>query len=195
MNRSYKNVKPKIHRVYSVDDVLSLYGICRNTLSNWERFGLRSTGGKGPRLYRGAELKRFHDARKLRVKGELKLGEFKCLGCGAAVCPHSARHCLAALGDRLCRSKEEEKAWSLNLGHEKVATTEAHYGKMTDENRRAVMLELHRGTRCWTPAFMRSAGIVHIRVLKLISSQVAPRTSPERAAVNIRNKRACRPTL
>ncbi len=62
---------------------------------------------------------------------------------GKAYCPHSARHCLAVLGDRLCRSKEQEKAWSLNLGHEKVATTEAHYGKMTDENRRAVMLELH----------------------------------------------------
>ncbi len=105
MSRSYKNVKPKIHRVYSVDDVLSLYGICRNTLSNWERSGLRSTGGKGPRLYRGAELKRFHDARKLRVKGELKLGEFKCLGCGAVVFPEVETVRIVPSQKALCRAE------------------------------------------------------------------------------------------
>lgn len=35
MSRSYKNVRPKKHRVYDVADVLELYGISRNALSTW----------------------------------------------------------------------------------------------------------------------------------------------------------------
>lgn len=87
MSRSYTSVKPKIHRVYSVEEALSLFRICRNTLSNWVGTGLTPTGGKGPHLFRGAELKRFHDARNTRQKHELRVGEFKCLGCGNAVFP------------------------------------------------------------------------------------------------------------
>ena len=37
------------------------------------------------------------------------------------------------------------------------------------------------------PAFMRSAGTVHTAPSRSISSQRAPRTSPERAAVSTRN--------
>jgi hypothetical protein len=43
------------------------------------------------------------------------------------------------------------------------------------------------GTRCCLPAFMRSAGTVHTAALTSISSHRAPRTSPERAAVRMRN--------
>ena len=42
--------------------------------------------------------------------------------------PHSFRKTLAALGEKLCRSPEEFKAWSQNLGHEKVLTTFISYG-------------------------------------------------------------------
>ena len=34
--------------------------------------------------------------------------------------PHSFRDTLASLGEKLCRSPEEFKAWSQNLGHEGV---------------------------------------------------------------------------
>ncbi|OOY84058.1 recombinase XerC, partial [Solemya velum gill symbiont] len=37
--------------------------------------------------------------------------------------PHSFRNTLAALGERLCHTAEEFKAWSQNLGHEGVLTT------------------------------------------------------------------------
>jgi integrase len=37
--------------------------------------------------------------------------------------PHSFRNTLAALGERRCRTPEEWKAWSQNIGHEKVLTT------------------------------------------------------------------------
>jgi integrase len=46
--------------------------------------------------------------------------------------PHSARHTLAHLGDQLCRTGEQRKAWSLNLGHSSEAITWAHYGKISD---------------------------------------------------------------
>jgi integrase len=37
--------------------------------------------------------------------------------------PHSFRKTLAFLGGRRCRTPEEYKAWSQNLGHEHVLTT------------------------------------------------------------------------
>jgi len=44
--------------------------------------------------------------------------------------PHSFRNTLAALGERLCQSPEEFKAWSQNLGHEGVLTTFLSYGEV-----------------------------------------------------------------
>jgi site-specific recombinase XerD len=43
-------------------------------------------------------------------------------------CPHSIRRTLALLGERFCRTPEEFKAWSQNLGHDGVLTTFKHYG-------------------------------------------------------------------
>ena len=42
--------------------------------------------------------------------------------------PHSFRHTLARLGQRVCTTPEELKAWSQNLGHEDVLTTLTSYG-------------------------------------------------------------------
>lgn len=44
--------------------------------------------------------------------------------------PHSFRNTLAQLGEQLCRTPEEFKAWSQNLGHEKVRTTFESYGSV-----------------------------------------------------------------
>ncbi|MDH5561351.1 MAG: site-specific integrase [Deltaproteobacteria bacterium] len=44
--------------------------------------------------------------------------------------PHSFRNTLAALGEKLCRSPEEFKAWSQNLSHEGVLTTFYSYGEV-----------------------------------------------------------------
>lgn len=44
--------------------------------------------------------------------------------------PHSFRNTLAELGERLCHSAEEFKAWSQNLGHEGVLTTLYSYGEV-----------------------------------------------------------------
>ena len=42
--------------------------------------------------------------------------------------PHSFRKTLARLGEQTCRTPEEFKAWSQNLGHEQVLTTFTSYG-------------------------------------------------------------------
>ncbi|MCP9482670.1 tyrosine-type recombinase/integrase [Shimia sp. CNT1-13L.2] len=87
MSRSYRNVRPKKHWVYSVDQVQELYSVHRNTITNWVRSGLRATGGTGPQLFRGAELARFHVERLERTHKQLRPGEFKCVKCKAAVFP------------------------------------------------------------------------------------------------------------
>ena len=44
--------------------------------------------------------------------------------------PHSFRNTLVRLGETACRSPEEFKAWSQNLGHEGVLTTFYSYGEV-----------------------------------------------------------------
>ena len=49
--------------------------------------------------------------------------------------PHSFRNTLALLGGKVCKSPEEYKAWSQNLGHEHVLTTFSSYGAVGRERR------------------------------------------------------------
>lgn len=44
--------------------------------------------------------------------------------------PHAFRSTLAQFGEQLCRTPEEFKAWSQNLGHEKALTTFLNYGEV-----------------------------------------------------------------
>lgn len=44
--------------------------------------------------------------------------------------PHSFRHTLGHLMQKTCRTPEQIKAWSQNLGHENIATTLTSYGKI-----------------------------------------------------------------
>lgn len=44
--------------------------------------------------------------------------------------PISFRDTLVQFGERICRTPEDFKAWSQNLGHEKVLTTFYSYGEV-----------------------------------------------------------------
>jgi integrase len=44
--------------------------------------------------------------------------------------PHGFRNTLVRLGQEVCKTREEFKAWSQNLGHEKVLTTFLSYGEV-----------------------------------------------------------------
>lgn len=44
--------------------------------------------------------------------------------------PHALRKTLALMGDDVCKNTKQRKAWSQNLGHENIATTDQYYGKL-----------------------------------------------------------------
>lgn len=56
--------------------------------------------------------------------------------------PHSFRRTLARLGERVCRTPEEMKAWSQSLGHQDVLTTFRAYGEVPDERCDAVFARI-----------------------------------------------------
>ena len=87
MSRSYKNVRPKKHYVYSVPDLMALYGVERNTVTNWVKEGLRRSDNGVPYIFNGAEVKRFHKSRRQVSNVKLRIGQFKCLGCKGRVFP------------------------------------------------------------------------------------------------------------
>jgi len=56
--------------------------------------------------------------------------------------PHSFRNTLAQLGEILCRTPEQFKAWSQNLGHEQVLTTFVSYGEVACGRQREIISNL-----------------------------------------------------
>lgn len=60
--------------------------------------------------------------------------------------PHSIRKTLVQLGERVCTTPEEFKAWSQNLGHEHVSTTFTSYGQVAG-HRQAELIRTMAGRR------------------------------------------------
>jgi len=56
--------------------------------------------------------------------------------------PHSFRKTLAQLGEGVCKSPEQFKAWSQNLGHENVLTTFTSYGEVGCQRQGEIMRDL-----------------------------------------------------
>lgn len=59
--------------------------------------------------------------------------------------PHAIRATLALYGQELCRTPKQVKAWSQNLGHENVTTTDNYYAKL-DVNEQFNVLDSLRTT-------------------------------------------------
>lgn len=53
--------------------------------------------------------------------------------------PHCFRDALTQLGERICKTPEEFKAWSQNVGHEHVLTTFTSYGKVATARQAALI--------------------------------------------------------
>jgi integrase len=53
--------------------------------------------------------------------------------------PHSFRSTLVRLGEGVCQTPEQFKAWSQNLGHEGVLTTFLSYGQVASHRQREIM--------------------------------------------------------
>jgi len=56
--------------------------------------------------------------------------------------PHSFRNTLVQLGEVVCKTPEQFKAWSQNLGHEKVLTTFTSYGGVPCQRQGIIIREL-----------------------------------------------------
>lgn len=56
--------------------------------------------------------------------------------------PHSFRSTLVQLGEKLCQTPEEFKAWSQNLGHENVLTTFNSYGTVGSRRKAEIIRAL-----------------------------------------------------
>jgi len=56
--------------------------------------------------------------------------------------PHSFRNTLVKLGQEVCRTPEQFKAWSQNLGHEKVLTTFLSYGEVAYQRQGEIIRDL-----------------------------------------------------
>ena len=56
--------------------------------------------------------------------------------------PHSFRKTLVQLGETVCQSPEEFKAWSQNLGHEGVLTTFFSYGEVQESRQSEIFRSL-----------------------------------------------------
>ncbi|MEE9910241.1 MAG: tyrosine-type recombinase/integrase [Deltaproteobacteria bacterium] len=56
--------------------------------------------------------------------------------------PHSFRNTLVQLGEEVCKTPEHFKAWSQNLGHEKVLTTFLSYGEIACQRQGEIIRDL-----------------------------------------------------
>jgi integrase len=61
--------------------------------------------------------------------------------------PHSFRHTLGHLAQTWCRTPEELKAWSQNLGHENIATTLTSDGRIDPHRQGDVIARISGDTR------------------------------------------------
>jgi integrase len=92
------------------------------------------------RLFRAAGLTRMHwrNANSIR-----KIFKASFEVCGLPYFnPHTFRSTLAQLGERICRTPEQFKAWSQNLGHEGVMTTFSSYGRVAPLRQSEIMMQL-----------------------------------------------------
>jgi integrase len=64
--------------------------------------------------------------------------------------PHSFRKTLVSFGQSLCRTPEELKAWSQNLGHEDVLTTLRSYGVVARDRQAEILSSLGRSDNAGT---------------------------------------------
>ena len=80
------------------------------------------------RKFQAAGLKRKNWSNATPIRAAFRKA---CVAAGMAYFnPHSFRHTLVRLGQKRCRTPEEFKAWSQNLGHAEVMTTFSSYGSV-----------------------------------------------------------------
>ena len=78
--------------------------------------------------------------------------------------PHSFRNTLANIGEKLCQSPEDFKAWSQNLGHEGVLTTFYSYGEVQPQRQAEIIKHLQSPSENDNVNFERLAEALLLRM-------------------------------
>ncbi|WP_175500625.1 tyrosine-type recombinase/integrase [Litoreibacter janthinus] len=91
-------------------------------------------------------------------------------GIGKSFSPHSAKHFIGQLGWKVCKSPEESKAWSVNMGHENEDVTQRYYKNITGD-RVAEIFEAFDGER--------NEPIEHMKLLLQYHEHKLDRGTPE----------------
>lgn len=92
--------------------------------------------------FRGAGLKREHWRSADPIRGVFRRA-FEGAGLPYSN-PHALRKTLVQLGERLCRTPEDFKSWSQNLGHEGVLTTFSSYGAVGSRRQQEIIRGLDK---------------------------------------------------
>ena len=77
----------KIHRNYTVEEAVALFGIHRNTVREWIRRGLPTNDDRRPMLILGRDLLTFLQGRRAKNKRPCQLGEIYRIRCRAPKAP------------------------------------------------------------------------------------------------------------
>jgi integrase len=90
--------------------------------------------------------------------------------------PHTIRHTLAVYGDEVCRTLLDKKAWSQNLGHSAMTTTELSYGTLSDDAVGSRIGSLSkRAPIDDVVAMLDAAGPDHLELVRMLLNQLLGR--------------------
>lgn len=80
--------------------------------------------------------------------------------------PHSFRHTLVQLSYSKCRTTEQSKAWSQNLGHDSMLTTLTSYGEVSRQRQAEILQGMSNPQQCGQPAQNELADTIVQQLLK-----------------------------
>lgn len=95
--------------------------------------------------------------------------------------PHSFRKTLARLGEQVCKTPEEFKAWSQNMGHEQVLTTFTSYGAVSPNRQADLIRRLSEAQR---PDQSEVAGMAEAIAEALVAKSPDLRALLQRSALS-----------
>ena len=153
VNQDPREVKTKNSKA-QITTFFSVGGLAESIVADWVEFLIKDQlwGRDDPlfpatrieqgddRQFRAGGLARKHWSNAGSIRAIFKVA-FERAGL-PAVQPHSFRHALTLLGERTCKTPEEFKAWSQNLGHEQVLTTFSSYGEVAPHRQAEIIKAL-----------------------------------------------------
>lgn len=82
--------------------------------------------------------------------------------------PHSFRNTLVRLGEEICKTPEQFKAWSQNLGHEKVLTTFLSYGGVACQRQGEIIRDLASPQQATQPDVNKLAKAIALEMRSMV---------------------------